>query len=216
MRNFKMKKSDRDKLIAKVGEEEAKKIIKDQKRRELERINSDPDRLERKRLQSSEYAKRKRSLGNVVKNPDWLKKHIDSDPVRYCYMNLLAGYRRSDNDNNREYNLTIEWVLENIAGKECTYCGAPSTKECPTGIDRKDSSLGHLKENCVACCKPCNSLKGARFSFETMIIIGDKLRKIRPEFRKRAYDYVREYAKMMVKLSKKGVILKVEDIKFDN
>lgn len=27
------------------------------------------------------------------------------------------------------------------------------------GIDRKDSSIGYLLENCVSCCSKCNQIK---------------------------------------------------------
>lgn len=36
----------------------------------------------------------------------------------------------------------------------CIYCGDPATT-----IDRLDSSLDHIPQNCVGCCQPCNSSK---------------------------------------------------------
>ena len=39
-------------------------------------------------------------------------------------------------------------------------------------LDRKDNALGYSKENCAVCCKECNLIKGARFTFEQMLQIG--------------------------------------------
>lgn len=57
-----------------------------------------------------------------------------------------------------------------IATQNCFYCGDPpfprpylSTRGVDVylnGLDRSDNSLGYTKENCVACCKKCNTAKG--------------------------------------------------------
>ena len=41
-----------------------------------------------------------------------------------------------------------------IINKPCYYCGENSG-----GIDRLDSSIGYLKDNCVPCCAICNYMK---------------------------------------------------------
>lgn len=210
--HLKMKKADKDKLIAKIGLEETNRLLSEQRRKLNERVKADPERLAKKREQGKKHSAKQREKGAYLK-PEWLKAHIEADPTHYCYMNLIAGYRRADREKNRAYDLDIAWALEKIAGKECTYCGTPSTIEKPTGVDRVDSSIGHLKTNCVPCCKSCNSLKGDRFSFEEMVIIGSKIKGVRPEFRTRVYEHARNFAKEMVKQAKKGIKLSVENFK---
>lgn len=75
----------------------------------------------------------------------------------------------------KEFNLTLEEWTRLIHGN-CFYCGAPPTsdnqwnkgnnkrKTAPedfriNGIDRVDSSKGYTIDNCVSCCKMCNSMK---------------------------------------------------------
>lgn len=67
----------------------------------------------------------------------------------------------------------IDWelpdlVAESLVTQSCYYCGiAPSQRMVRrrgsgvfNGIDRKDSSIGYTKDNCVPCCKVCNFMKG--------------------------------------------------------
>lgn len=75
------------------------------------------------------------------------------------------------NARERSYKLTltIDQVME-LCSKTCYYCGSPPRLR-PTkivyggvtanGIDRKDSSIGYVPENCVPCCSTCNVMKMA-------------------------------------------------------
>jgi hypothetical protein len=58
----------------------------------------------------------------------------------------------------------------------CMYCGSPAT-----GLDRKNNSVGHTKENCVPACKECNVARMDNFSHEEMIHIGETIRLIKAE-----------------------------------
>lgn len=72
---------------------------------------------------------------------------------------LLCAYKKSDKKYNRgECTLTADWIIEHIFSQPCQYCG--ETDWTKLGCDRKDSSLPHIPENCVPCCKHCNKLKG--------------------------------------------------------
>lgn len=53
------------------------------------------------------------------------------------------------------HELTEEEWCTLIAGP-CAYCGGPSEG----GIDRRDSTVGYIVQNCVPACKRCNSRKG--------------------------------------------------------
>ena len=63
----------------------------------------------------------------------------------------------------RSFGLSVEQFAKLVCGN-CAYCG-----RCPArkfrhfnfnGIDRIDSSLGYIPENCAASCRTCNVAKG--------------------------------------------------------
>jgi hypothetical protein len=69
---------------------------------------------------------------------------------------------------NIPFSLTQEQVRL-LMEQDCSYCGSPPQDRkahvrlrCVVkvnGIDRKDSSIGYTKENCIPCCKVCNTMK---------------------------------------------------------
>ncbi len=83
---------------------------------------------------------------------------------------IILGYKRHAKERNISWNLSEEEVIE-IINKNCYYCDLiPSNVKTPknkidafnySGIDRVDSSLGYIKENCVPCCEQCNKSKMA-------------------------------------------------------
>ena len=79
-------------------------------------------------------------------------------------------------------NITYEEFLEFTKEKECHYCGSevifrPFIHQGEGyNLDRKDSSLGYSKENCVVCCKRCNIGKNALFSYDEWVQIGKLIR----------------------------------------
>lgn len=85
---------------------------------------------------------------------------------------LYARYRA--NGRQRKFELTKEQFRE-ITSSNCYYCGvSPSQKVVPgnykhdyqpepyiyNGIDRINNTKGYVVDNCVACCKMCNFMKG--------------------------------------------------------
>ena len=70
---------------------------------------------------------------------------------------LLKHYRNTDKKHHRDNDLTPEFVRDMIY-KPCHYCGSMAEVGY-NGLDRKDSSLGHLQSNCVPCCPTCNKKK---------------------------------------------------------
>lgn len=85
--------------------------------------------------------------------------------------NLLRAYRRSDKERNRgECTLTPEWIVENIFGQPCHYCG--ETDWTKMGCDRIDNSLPHTPDNVVPCCYRCNCKKGTTPYKEYLKLIG--------------------------------------------
>jgi hypothetical protein len=90
-------------------------------------------------------------------------------PYQHMYVNMLKCAKHQ----NREVGLTYEDYLTFVE-KPCYYCGAEikwkehsSSKEQRTGsyfIDRKDSNIGYVYDNCVQCCTRCNRGKSNQFS----------------------------------------------------
>ena len=84
--------------------------------------------------------------------------------VLFC--NIKASARQRD----LHFELTKEEHLY-LIGQTCFYCGSPPvmpvTKQAKKigipflhhGIDRKDSTIGYIKTNCVSCCSKCNYMK---------------------------------------------------------
>lgn len=77
--------------------------------------------------------------------------------MKYPEVSLLAAYRHNDKEKKRDNNLTLEFVRDNIY-KPCHYCGGFG-KNGYNGLDRMDSSIGHIQSNCVPCCPTCNTKK---------------------------------------------------------
>lgn len=83
---------------------------------------------------------------------------------------ILYGITKRKCDvKNRIFSLTLE-EFSYLIKQKCTYCGSPPSQEIKrskskktqiiyNGIDRIDSSLGYIVENCVSCCKFCNQSK---------------------------------------------------------
>jgi len=71
---------------------------------------------------------------------------------------------------NINFELTIEEFNMLIYNK-CFYCNKLgnskySQSQFYCGIDRKDNSKGYISENCVSCCKICNSMKSKLLASE--------------------------------------------------
>ncbi len=79
--------------------------------------------------------------------------------------------------------MTYDEFLEFTRIAACHYCGFDvcwkDYGRAPYNLDRKDNTKDYSKDNCVVCCFDCNATKGARFSYEEMIILGKAIREIR-------------------------------------
>jgi 5-methylcytosine-specific restriction endonuclease McrA len=93
------------------------------------------------------------------------RKH---DGVSATNTRMLA-YRRRAIKCGLDFLLTRDQFISLTTGN-CHYCGRPPYQvETPfnpdtgsfvyTGIDRVDSSIGYILENCVSCCRFCNVAK---------------------------------------------------------
>ena|SRR5271166_6104696 len=79
----------------------------------------------------------------------------------------------------QEVALTYEEFLEFMETPFCVYCGDPvkwtqhnvGKYGAATNLDRKDSSKGYSKENCVVCCRTCNLVKSNVFTFDEFCVM---------------------------------------------
>lgn len=81
---------------------------------------------------------------------------------------LYANYARSAKKRNIIWALSRDQFL-NLTKDDCHYCGIePSQRQWVkkkertyvyNGVDRLDNSIGYVIENCVTCCKYCNTAK---------------------------------------------------------
>ena len=92
----------------------------------------------------------------LIANPEkcqeaYIKKNNNID---YCYKN----YKRNAELKQLIFEITQEEHLE-LVKSPCTYCGIIQEKGF-NGIDRIDSTIGYVNDNCVSCCAMCNYMKG--------------------------------------------------------
>jgi len=116
----------------------------------------------------------------------YLKKHTGK--CRFCahkgiphlstYNHFKDGVLRTNIKRNKqkEFNISFEEYIEFTKIDKCHYCNKNVNWQAHTGsgnyrynLDRKDSNVGYIKDNLVVCCKECNYMKGAHFSYEEFI-----------------------------------------------
>lgn len=76
-------------------------------------------------------------------------------------------YEKSALRRGIEFDLT-ESEFNTIIKASCYICGKPTTDTHNNGIDRYDSNIGYLHDNCRTCCHSCNFTKN-NYTFDTMI-----------------------------------------------
>lgn len=97
---------------------------------------------------------------------------------------LAAQYRRYDAEHgfNADECVNAEDVYEIVFsdGAVCDYCGCDNWKLL--GLDRKDNSLGHTRDNCVCSCKDCNCARGDYYDYKTFKKIVKKYKPLKNTF----------------------------------
>lgn len=94
--------------------------------------------------------------------------------IRSKASKMISSYQRKDKFKNRECDIDVDWFLDNILFKQCSYCDS----QLLIGCDRVDNSIGHLKSNVIPCCYRCNATRNNSFSFEEMKQLGEVIKLI--------------------------------------
>lgn len=84
----------------------------------------------------------------------------------------LASYIQGARNRNIAFELSKE-QFESLVSMACYYCAYHNENEV-IGIDRLNSKKHYTLDNCVACCKICNFMKGT-LSINTFIIQAHKI-----------------------------------------
>lgn len=95
----------------------------------------------------------------LIKKPE-IERAVDA---------VFKQYRSVAKHKQRSFELTRDEVKILITAR-CRYCGRQPHRKVKNsngrtiqayvgGIDRKDSNIGYILSNCIACCATCNQMK---------------------------------------------------------
>ena len=98
------------------------------------------------------YRSRDRESRKIVKKLDKYDAKLRSE---------YRKIRRKAIGRGHVFGLSIS-EFDEILSHPCFYCGVGALEGKWLGIDRMNSHLSYSYDNCVACCWPCNTAKGAR------------------------------------------------------
>ena len=100
----------------------------------------------------TEYGKRpERPIGLRPACKKCSSKNRKTDTENYKYSQYKSGAKKR----GIEFNLNID-EFKNLWQQPCIYCGDDIKT---IGIDRINSNLGYFRDNVVACCTICNTMK---------------------------------------------------------
>lgn len=83
---------------------------------------------------------------------EYNQKRKDTESYRFYQ------YKSNAKRKGHRFEITFDFFVD-ITSQQCYYCGEFSEDKEFCGIDRKDSTEGYTKTNCVSCCTLCNRMK---------------------------------------------------------
>jgi hypothetical protein len=102
------------------------------------------------------------------KNAENAKQWRDNNPEKVAINNLnkinsvelqYGVYCRSARDKNLDFKLSLtDFTI--LTEQSCYYCGIVQERGF-NGIDRMNSEVGYVTDNCVSCCQMCNYMKAS-------------------------------------------------------
>lgn len=102
---------------------------------------------------------KKHRLDRIARANNWRLKNPEHYlRIKRIYLltpkGRLNSVKSSAKTRKIDYFLTDEIALK-ILSLPCYYCG----NTLKIGIDRLDSNVGYIEQNCVPCCEMCNYMK---------------------------------------------------------
>ena len=125
-----------------------------------------------------------RRMDHIKTNPEYCKNCKDKmtakPKVESVINTIYSGYRTNANSRSISFEITKDDFTKLIS-QNCFYCNqkpvesqfSKSTnrtdiKFLHNGVDRLNSNVGYILENCVPCCSMCNLIKN-KFSIEDFL-----------------------------------------------
>ena len=126
-----------------------------------EKFNEIHMNYRRRQMETNKEEYLKRNAQNIKewrqKNPEkqeeYNEKKKNSLPLQFNV------YSRSAQLKNLLFDISYEYY-EELVKKPCYYCGEIRERGF-NGIDRLNSSVGYVNDNCVSCCSMCNYMKSS-------------------------------------------------------
>ena len=97
----------------------------------------------------------------VNKTKKWNKifgKPKKNETMEERAQRLCEAYKKIDDKNGRDNDLTYNFILKHIFTSTCNKCGESDWHKL--GCDRIDNTKGHLQNNVVCACRKCNVKRG--------------------------------------------------------
>lgn len=115
-------------------------------------------------LLNKHHHKRAKSCGCNAYYPGQSVNVLKNNPDK-AYWEMYRGYKSGAKRRNLKFKLSKD-ELKKLANQNCYYCNCPPQHRnrngiefYANGIDRIDSRVGYIIENCVPCCSTCNNMK---------------------------------------------------------
>jgi len=134
-------------------------------------------KLAQKRNASSEYKEVRAKYYITPEYKASVRKHNTSLKAKHARLKKqLLKERVVETDPLFSLNFYAEIIKDGL----CHYCQR-SLNPFGHGLDRVKNELGHVSNNVVPCCAVCNTIKGAHFSYDEMMLLVPTLRAIRKQ-----------------------------------
>jgi hypothetical protein len=99
------------------------------------------------------------------------------------FLALFNVLKRSAKRAGHPVAMSLEEFVNFTGISTCHYCDTGvvwiDAGYGPYNLDRKDTTLGYAKENCVVCCNACNRGKGNQFTYEEWVVMTSALKGLR-------------------------------------
>lgn len=162
LQDMKRDKEHRNELARIAEQKPERKVVKQQ---------WNENNYEKVALKSMNYRQRQIEADvdqYLNKNAENAKQWRDNNPEKVVISNQnrlenikihYSNYIRSANDKNLEFGLSPD-EFDEIVKANCYYCGIIQDRGF-NGIDRMNSCVGYVADNCVNACSMCNYMKAS-------------------------------------------------------